>query len=237
MKAVRQQFARIRGIETKLLLRVLAVAGLLLAFGLIAEIAMDRTVSALDRDLILWFRNPANLSDPIGPVWLEEAARDITAMGSFAVLGILLFVVTSFLFLTGKRDAAWVMLVAVVGGVALNSLLKLGFDRPRPDLVAPTARIFTPSFPSGHAALSAITYLTVAALLSRTTESRRLRLYVMGLAIALTFMIGVSRIYLGVHYPTDVLAGWCIGAAWALICWVAMTRLQQAGQVDPPQKP
>jgi undecaprenyl-diphosphatase len=235
MKAVRQQFARIRGIETKLLLRVLAVAGLLLAFGLIAEIAMDRTVSALDRELILWFRNPANLSDPIGPVWLEEAARDITAMGSFAVLGILLFVVTSFLFLTGKRDAAWVMLVAVVGGVALNSLLKLGFDRPRPDLVAPTARIFTPSFPSGHAALSAITYLTVAALLSRTTESRRLRLYVMGLAIALTFMIGVSRIYLGVHYPTDVLAGWCIGAAWALICWVAMTRLQQAGQVDPPQ--
>jgi undecaprenyl-diphosphatase len=237
MKAVRRHIARFRRIETKMLLRALAVAGLLLAFGLIAEIAMDRTVSALDRDLILWFRNPANLSDPIGPVWLEEAARDITAMGSFAVLGILLFVVTSFLFLTGKRDAAWVMLVAVVGGVALNSLLKLGFDRPRPDLVAPTARIFTPSFPSGHAALSAITYLTVAALLSRTTESRRLRLYVMGLAIALTFMIGVSRIYLGVHYPTDVLAGWCIGAAWALICWVAMTRLQQAGQVDPPQKP
>lgn len=235
MKAVRRQFARIRQIETKLLVRVLAVAGLLLVFGLIAEVAMDQVVPAFDRSLILWFRNPANLSDPIGPVWLEEGARDITAMGSFAVLGILLFVVTTFLFLTGRRDAAWVMLVAVIGGVALNSLLKLGFARPRPDLVAPTARIFTPSFPSGHAALSAITYLTIAALLSRTTPSRRLRLYVMGLAIVLTFMVGVSRVYLGVHYPTDVLAGWCIGAAWALICWVAMTRLQQAGQVDPPQ--
>jgi undecaprenyl-diphosphatase len=236
MKAVRRQIARIRSVETKLLVRVLAVAGLLLAFGLIAETAMDHTVSAFDRGLILWFRNPANLSDPIGPYWLEEGARDITAMGSFAVLGLLLFSVVSFLFLSGRRDAAWVMLVAVIGGVVLNSLLKLGFNRPRPDLVAPTARIFTPSFPSGHAALSAITYLTIAALLSRTTESRTLRLYVMFLAIALTFMVGVSRIYLGVHYPTDVLAGWCIGAAWALICWVVMTRLQQAGQVDPPQR-
>lgn len=235
MKAVRRQIDRIRGIETKMLVRVLAVAGLLLAFGLIAEAAMGQVVPAFDRSLILWFRNPADLSDPIGPVWLEEGARDLTALGSFAVLGILLFSVTSFLFLTGRRDAARVMLVAVIGGVALNSLLKLGFARPRPDLVAPTARIFTPSFPSGHAALSAITYLTIAALLSRTTQSRTLRLYVMFLAILLTFMVGVSRVYLGVHYPTDVLAGWCIGAAWALICWVAMTRLQQAGQVDPPQ--
>lgn len=236
MKAVRRQIARFRRIETKLLVRLFTVAILLLAFGLIAEAAMDQAMPAFDRGIILWFRNPADLSDPIGPVWLEEAARDITAMGSFAVLGILLFSIASFLFLTGRRNAAWVMLVAVIGGVALNSLLKLGFARPRPDLVAPTARIFTPSFPSGHAALSAITYLTIAALLSRTTESHRLRLYVMFLAIVLTFMVGVSRVYLGVHYPTDVLAGWCIGAAWALMCWVAMTRLQQAGQVDPPQR-
>lgn len=237
MNAVRRQMERIRRIETKLLVRVLAVAGLLLAFGLIAEVAMGQAMPTFDRSLILWFRDPADLSDPIGPVWLEEAARDITAMGSFAVLGILLFSIVSFLFLSGRRNAAWVMLVAVIGGVALNSLLKLGFARPRPDLVAPTARIFTPSFPSGHAALSAITYLTIAALLSRTTPSRKLRFYVMGLAIVLTVMVGVSRVYLGVHYPTDVLAGWCIGAAWALMCWVAMTRLQQTGQVDPPQRP
>jgi undecaprenyl-diphosphatase len=235
MKAVQRQIARFRGIETKLLVTVLAIAGLLLVFGLIAEDVLEQSTPAFDRNIILWFRNPADLSDPIGPVWIEEAARDITALGSFSVLGILLFVVVSYLFLIGRRDAAWVMLVAVIGGVALNSLLKLGFNRPRPDLVAPTARIFTPSFPSGHAALSAITYLTIAALLGRTTPSRRLRLYVMCLAIILTFMVGVSRVYLGVHYPTDVLAGWCIGAAWALICWVAMTRLQQEGQVDPPQ--
>ena len=126
------------------------------------------------------------------------------------------------------------MLAAVLGGVAMNSLLKVGFARPRPDFVAPAAKVFTASFPSGHAALSAITYLTLAALLPRTTRSRRLRVYFVTIGITLTLLVGVSRVYLGVHYPTDVLAGWCIGSAWALGCWAIMTRLQRRGRVEPP---
>jgi undecaprenyl-diphosphatase len=83
--------------------------------------------------------------------------------------------------------------------------------------VAPVARVFTSSFPSGHATLAAVTYLTLGGLMASLHSSRRLKFYFIGLAIILTVAIGLSRVYLGVHYPTDVLAGWCIGAAWAAL--------------------
>ena len=129
---------------------------------------------------------------------------------------------------------AWLILIAVLGGVALNNLLKFVFARPRPDFVTHAVRVFTTSFPSGHATLSAITYLTMGALLARTDPSLTMSLYFMSLAIFLTVIIGVSRIYLGVHYPTDIFGGWCIGAAWAMGCSVLMEWLQNAGQVEPP---
>ncbi|MGO8804409.1 phosphatase PAP2 family protein [Candidatus Binatus sp.] len=108
------------------------------------------------------------------------------------------------------------------------------FARPRPDVVSHAPRVFTTSFPSGHATLSAITYLTIAALLARAYPSPILELYFMLLAALLTVLIGLSRIYLGVHFPTDILGGWCIGTAWAIGCWVLMAWLQQGGQVEPP---
>jgi undecaprenyl-diphosphatase len=100
--------------------------------------------------------------------------------------------------------------------------------------VAPAVRVYTASFPSGHAAISAIAYLTLAALLARTTTSWAIRIYFIAAGVLLTFLVGLSRVYLGVHYPTDVLAGWCIGSAWALGCWAVMTRLQQRGGAEPP---
>jgi undecaprenyl-diphosphatase len=127
------------------------------------------------------------------------------------------------------------MLGAVLGGVALNSLLKIGFARPRPDFVASAVRVFTASFPSGHATMSAITYLTLGGLLARIHPALRIRTYFMSLAALLTVLVGLSRIYLGVHYPTDVLAGWCIGASWAMGSWVLMIRLQRQGRVEPPE--
>jgi undecaprenyl-diphosphatase len=219
--------------ETWLLVSVLVTAGFLLAFVLLADEVMEGDSLAFDRTIILAFRHATDPSAPVGPPWVQETARDITALGSFAVLTIVVAAVVGYLLLIHERAAAWLVLISVVGGVVLNNILKLGFARPRPDLVAPVVRVFTSSFPSGHAALSAITYLTLGALLARTQPSRRIRIYFMSLAVILTLLVGISRIYLGVHYPTDVLAGWCIGAAWALGCWTLMTRLQRRGQVEP----
>jgi undecaprenyl-diphosphatase len=212
--------------EFWLLVSVLATGALLLAFGLIADEVVEGGSLAFDRKVILAFRSATDPSVPIGPPWVQEAARDITALGSTTVLGIALFAVSGYLFLTDKHATAWMVLVSVLGGAALNSLLKLGFDRPRPDMFAPAVRVFTASFPSGHAALSAITYLTLGALLARLHPTRPVRTYVMSLAVALTLLVGLSRVYLGVHYPTDVLAGWCVGSAWALGCWALMIRLR-----------
>ena len=221
--------------ETWLLVSVFIVAALLLMFGFIADEVMEGSTTALDQAIILVFRSGSdNLSGPIGPPWVREMARDITSLGSVAVLGIVSFVVVAYLLLERSRAEALLVLAAVLGGVAINSLLKIQFARPRPDLFVPAAKVFTASFPSGHAALSAITYMTLATLLARTTVDQRLRYYFVAVAVTLTFMIGVSRVYLGVHYPTDVLAGWCLGSAWALICWAIMTRLQHKGQIEPP---
>ena len=171
---------------------------------------------------------------PIGPPWLQEAARDVTSLGSIIVLLIITFAVAGFLLLTRKPGVACLMLIAVLGGLTLNNLLKFVFARPRPDFVTHAARVFTTSFPSGHATLSAITYLTIAALLARAYPLLIVNFYFMSLAALLTVLIGLSRIFLGVHYPTDILGGWCIGAAWAIGCWVLMAWLQHGGQVESP---
>ena len=211
---------------------LLVIACLLFIFGFVAQTVVEGKSSAFDRSIILAFRDQGDPSAPIGPAWVQEAARDLTSLGSIIVLVIITLAVASYLFLARRQVAAWLMLIAVFGGIALSELLKFAFARPRPDFVAPAARVFTSSFPSGHATLSAITYLTIAALLARSQSSSKIGIYFIVLAAFLTILIGVSRIYLGVHYPTDVLGGWCIGAAWALGCWVLMTWLQHGGRID-----
>jgi undecaprenyl-diphosphatase len=189
--------------------------------------------SAFDSHILSALRNSAQPLAPIGPAWLQEAARDMTSLGSVTVLAITTFAVVTYVFLSGRPRVAWLMLIAVLGGLALNNLLKFVFARPRPEFVT-GARVFTTSFPSGHATLSAITYLTIGALLAQAFPSFPASFYFMSLATFLTVLIGVSRVYLGVHYPTDVLAGWCIGAAWAIACWVLTAWLQHGGQIEPP---
>jgi undecaprenyl-diphosphatase len=236
MRVLWQLIARLSQAETRLLASILMIAALLLAFGLLAEEVIEGETLSFDRKLMLALREAGNPGVPIGPPWLPEAARDITALGSTIVLGIILFAVVGYLLLSRRRAAAWLMLGAVLGGVALSNLLKFSFARPRPDLVTPAVRVFTASFPSGHATMSAITYLTLGALLARTHSEISIRTYFMILAGLLTALVGLSRIYLGVHYPTDVLAGWCIGTAWAMGSWVLMTWLQRSGQVEPPEQ-
>jgi undecaprenyl-diphosphatase len=208
------------------LLSLIVAALFLFTFGSIAQEVAEARTLAFDRWIMLAFRDPANPGVPIGPAWLQEAARDLTSLGSMIVLGIIAASVFGFLVLSGNKTTAWLVLFTVCGGIFLNNLLKLAFARPRPDIVAPVTRVFTLSFPSSHAALSAITYLTIGALLAHRQSSAALRLYFMVLAALLTALIGMSRVYLGVHYPTDVLGGWCIGAAWALACWALASRLR-----------
>jgi undecaprenyl-diphosphatase len=228
--------AKLPRADARLFASLLIIAALLLGFGLLAEEVIEGDTLPFDRKLLLALRQAGNPGVQLGPPWLPEAMRDISALGSTLVLGLILLAVVGYLLLARKRAAAWLMLGSVVSGVVLNNLLKFGFARPRPDLVTPAVRVFTASFPSGHATMSAITYLTLGALLARTHSELRMRIFFMTLAGLLTVLVGVSRVYLGVHYPTDVLAGWCIGTAWAMGCWVLMTWLQRKGKVEPPEQ-
>jgi len=204
----------------------------LFAFVKIAEEMIEGGTEAFDTFVLLAFRDPADLSNPIGPQWLETIMRDFTALGGFAVLTAITAIVVGFLFLTRKHHAAWMMMLSIVGGVLISNLLKWSFSRPRPDLVPHGTEVYTQSFPSGHAMLSAIVYLTLGALLARTQADPRVKVYLLCSAGMLAFIVGISRIYLGVHWPTDVLAGWAVGAGWALLCWVAMVWLQGKGKVE-----
>lgn len=226
--------ARVGREEIGLLIALLVIAALVLAFGFLAEEVIEGDTTGFDRAVIMALRTAGNPADPIGPPWLEEMGRDVTALGSYAFLSFVLVTVLGYLLLIQKRAVALLMAGAVLSGMLLSTLLKLGFDRPRPDLVPHAARVFTASFPSGHATLSTITFLTLGAILTRVETNRRVKVYFMAIAVFLTIAVGVSRIYLGVHYPTDVLAGWCVGAAWAMLCWRVALWLQQRGQVEKP---
>jgi undecaprenyl-diphosphatase len=197
------------------LLIVAAVGALGLSLRLVDDIALGRSLK-IDTSLILALRRPGHLDEPIGPPWLLQSAIDISALGGFTLQW--LFGASSVLFLTlvkQKAEAAW-LAFSIVGASLLNFLFKLSLDRPRPELVPHLVKVTNASFPSGHAMISAAIYLTIAIMLSEAQTRRRARLYLMGLAGVTVLLIGCSRIYLGVHWPSDVLAGWCFGSVWAL---------------------
>jgi undecaprenyl-diphosphatase len=202
------------------------------AFTEIADEVVEGETHAIDQSIILAMRNPADCADPLGPPWVEEIARDFTAMGGVAVLCLLTAAVTGFLFLDRKPAAALLTAAAIGSGLILSSALKYGFSRERPDLVPHGSHVYTSSFPSGHSMLSAVTYLTLAALLMRVQPRLPLKLYTLALAILLTLGVGASRVYLGVHWPSDVLGGWAAGATWALLWWLIAWRLQRRGAVE-----
>ncbi|MFS2011976.1 phosphatase PAP2 family protein [Azospirillum sp. CT11-132] len=229
--SLRQSLARP---EVRLLLALLGVAGGTLAVLWLGGEALEGDTRAFDRTILLSMRVPGNPADPIGPGWVERMAQDLTSLGSITDLTVVTLLVIGFLVVARARGAAVLLAASVGGGMLVSSALKMMFERPRPDLVPHLAQVVTASFPSGHAMLSAVTYLTLGALLTRLQLGRRAKRYVMAAAVGLTLVIGISRVYLGVHWPTDVLAGWCMGAAWALLCWAIARWLQRRGSVEPP---
>jgi undecaprenyl-diphosphatase len=202
------------------LVPIILIAAAAWAFIAILDEVSEGDTRAIDTAIILSFRVPGDPADPIGPSWLEESVRDVTALGSAPTLVIAVLAVAGFLALAKAWRVAIFTLLACGGGLALSSLLKYTIDRPRPELVPHGNQIYTSSFPSGPSMMSAVVYLTLAALVARVLEKKRLKGYTLGVAVMLTLLVGVSRIYLGVHWPSDVLAGWAAGAAWALGCWL-----------------
>ena len=237
MSILRALLQSLRNVERRVLATIVVVAALVLAFGLLASEVLEGETHAFDERILLLFRTPSDHSVPLGPPWLKEAMRDITALGSTSVLVIVVGAVVGFLAVSGLRYAAAMILASVLLGVLLSNSLKWGFARPRPDLVPRDIVVYTASFPSGHTTLSAVVYLTLGALLCRTQSSLAVKAYIFSIAAFLTTSIGVSRVYLGVHWPTDVIAGWLIGGAWAVACASVMVCLQRRGEVEPEQPP
>ena len=183
-------------------------------FAAIAAAVSLNATATFDRAILLLLRDPANISRPIGPEWLFETMRDLTSLGSIVVLVLFTFAIAGYWLTAGRHRAALLLVAVFIGALVTNDLLKLAFDRPRPDAILQSARIFSSGFPSGHAALSSAVYFYAGLLAG---SGRRItRTFLLYLAGFVVLVIGFSRLYLGVHYPTDVLAGWCVGGAWVL---------------------
>lgn len=213
--------------ELRLLVGALLLILLAFVFVLLADDVRSGDTQQFDERVLVALRKADDRATPIGPAWLRSAALDITALGGAPVLWLAVLAVVGFLFLQNMRRTALFLLVATSGGGILNNVLKQVFQRPRPDVVPYLRDVMSLSFPSGHAMTSAAVYLTLGALLMRIADRRVTKIYCMAVAMLVTFLVGISRIYLGVHYPTDVLAGWVVGLTWALLCWMVERAIER----------
>ncbi|WP_373046707.1 phosphatase PAP2 family protein [Vulgatibacter sp.] len=220
--------------EKSVLVAGLLVVGGVWGFVALADEVNEGETQAFDEWVLRQLRTPGDLSDPIGDVWVEEAARDITALGGVTVLVLVTVSVVVALGLQRRRGTMWLVVGSTLGGALLTSALKDAFDRQRPGVVPHLTEVLTASFPSGHAMLSAVVYLTLGALLARLVRNTWARAWCLLVAMGITVLVGLSRLYLGVHYPTDVLGGWVAGMAWALACWLLARWLQRRGTVERP---
>jgi len=214
------------------LLACLLLVGGTTAFITLIDLVEDGASRRFDERVLRAFRRPGNESQIIGPAWTEEVARDLTALGGIAVLTLLTAGVAGYLLIDRRYGSLLLLLGAVGGGLIFSTLLKHLFHRDRPRVVPQLSFSMTTSFPSGHSMLSAIAYVTLGALLARFVQRRLLKFYFLSMGLLLTFLVGISRIIMGVHWPTDVLAGWSAGLVWALLCWLVAQYLQHKRLVE-----
>lgn len=217
----------IRGREPITMIALLAVVLCSWGFIELADEVVEGSTGHFDRWVVRSLRDPVDPSVPIGPPWMGSVGRDITGLGGVAVLTLFIVASAGFLAISRAYRTMAVLLFSTLTGITASMLLKQFFARPRPDLVPALDHVYTSSFPSGHSMMSALVYLTLGSLIAPVLKHFWLRFYILTLAIVLTFIVGVSRVYMGVHYPTDVLAGWAAGLVWAIACWLLTRRFIQ----------
>ena len=200
----------------------------------LADEVIEGDTQAFDHWAIRSMRQLDNPAVPIGPGWLQEMGRDATAFGGIGALVLFILAVSGYLWIERKTRMMGFLIASTSSGIAISSGLKYLFNRPRPEIVPHLSIVYTSSFPSGHSMLAAVVYLTLGSLLAATASRTALKIYILSVAVILTIIVGVSRVYLGVHYPTDVLAGWIAGLIWSLFCWLVARWLQRHRQVEPP---
>ena len=230
---------KIRGLWTRLIhtdtFALAAIVVTIIAAWCFLEIADEVTegnTRQLDEWIVRSLRHPTDPSNPLGPTWLENVIRDLTALGGVTVLVLVIATVAGYLWIRRAYHSIWFVLSASLGGLLLSILLKAIFHRPRPSLTPYLTHGAFSSFPSGHSMNSAVVYFTLGLLLAQLSDRTRLKAYFIAVATLLTVLVGMSRVYLGVHYPTDILAGWTAGATWAGLCWLVAGRLRRTGSIE-----
>jgi len=221
----RQLWTYLRRFEARVLIGLALAAAILRGFVALAGAMAGGDTHAIDSRLILALRESGDLSDPLGGRNIEEAVRDITALGGTTLVALTTLVAVLAFAFHRRPVHALVMGGVVLAAWASSSGTKAFFSRPRPDLVPHEVHVYTGSFPSGHSTMSTACFLALAMLIASLESRRRSKTLVYGLAALVVVGVGFSRVYLGVHWPSDVLAGWCLGSAWALVGWVALRTL------------
>ncbi len=216
------------------LLVLVAIAAGIWLFAAIANGVDNGRTESFDSRILVSMRRSGDLA-PAGPPAVLEAARDVSALGGLLVLGLLTIGTAAYLVLDGKSHIARFLILSIGSGEAVAVLLKDVFDRPRPEIVPHAAYASSTSFPSGHSMMSALTYLTLAVMLAGSRKRKRMKAFFLIMAALVVLLIGVSRVYLGVHWPTDVLAGWTAGGVWALLSLVVGKWLQGRRAIEPEE--
>jgi undecaprenyl-diphosphatase len=209
---------------------IMMLTGLAVFAALAAQLGTP-SVQQFDETVVRNLRNAENLAQPIGPAWFKELARDFTALGGYGILSTITLLVTTFLHLERRPARAHFVVVAIVAGYSLSMTLKALIARPRPDIVPWLSHVHSSSFPSGHSMMSAVVYLSLGLMLSDLTSRRLVKTFVVVAPLTISALVGLSRVYMGVHYPTDVVAGWWLGISWSLACWLAIRRWQAFREV------
>lgn len=209
---------------------------LLFVFLQLAGQVMEGETLAFDQKILLAFRKADDPSRPIGPAWVTSALLDLTALGGPTVIALVVLALVGFLVVQARYWTAVFVFLTALSGEVVSFAMKSLFARPRPGLAPHLREAFSSSFPSGHAMQSAIIYLTLGAMLMRLTTGRLTKIYCFTIAMLLTFLVGLSRVWLGVHYPTDVIGGWVVGLVWASVCWLVAQHYEVRAGLKAEQR-